>query len=101
MTKGRLRSPLTPALSLGERGKRSQLFGEMMAESCLNAGGFYADTQRLFLLPAGDYCWLGSSNRNPAEPEAARPSERERTSPRQDEGERDDIPDPGDQQKGI
>jgi hypothetical protein len=52
---------------------------------------------RLFLLPAGDYCCLGSSNRNPAEPEAARPSERERMSPRQDEGERDDIPNVGDQ----
>ena len=38
--------------------------------------------------PGGDYFWLGSSNRNPAEPEAARPSERERTSPRQDEGGR-------------
>jgi hypothetical protein len=42
------------------------------AESCLNADEFYKMVQRLFLLPAGEG---------------------------QDEGERDDIPDLGEQQK--
>jgi hypothetical protein len=73
--------PLTPAFSLREREKRSQVFDEMKAESSLNAGGFQADSQRLFLIPEGDYCCFGSSSRDPAEPEAARPSERERTGP--------------------
>jgi hypothetical protein len=44
------------------------------------------NVQLLFLFPEGDFCCLGSSKRNPATPEAARPNERERVSPRQDEG---------------
>jgi hypothetical protein len=46
--------PLTPALSLREREKRSQLFDETKVESCSNACGFYIVIQRLFLLPQGE-----------------------------------------------
>jgi len=36
--------PLTPALSLGEREKRSQFFGKAMADSCTAACDFYKKT---------------------------------------------------------
>jgi hypothetical protein len=46
--------PLTPALSLGEREKRSQRPGKPMAASCSNAGYKSENRQRLFLLPKGE-----------------------------------------------
>src|SRR5579871_2839936 len=46
--------PLTPALSPGERGKRSQSFGETMAEFCTMTFEVYKSSQRLFPLPKGE-----------------------------------------------
>ena len=46
--------PLTPALSLGEREKRSQLFGETTVGCCSKAYEFYEIIQRPFPLPKGE-----------------------------------------------
>ena len=46
--------PLTPALSLGEREKRSPRQSKAMAASCSNDGQKSEDKQRLFLLPKGE-----------------------------------------------
>jgi len=46
--------PLTPALSLGEREKRSQFFGKAMADSCTAACEFYKNFHRLSPLPEGE-----------------------------------------------
>ena len=46
--------PLTPALSLGERGNRSQCLGKSTAEFCSSAHEFYEHIQRLFPLPGGE-----------------------------------------------
>jgi hypothetical protein len=46
--------PLTPALSLGERGKRPQILGKAATEFCSVAFQFYENAQRLFPLPAGE-----------------------------------------------
>jgi hypothetical protein len=46
--------PLTPALSLREREKRSQFFGATTADFCKAAYGFYETNQRLFPLPGGE-----------------------------------------------
>ena len=48
------RFPLTPALSLGEREKRSQFFGEATAEFSSVTHKFYKTIQRLFPLPEGE-----------------------------------------------
>lgn len=46
--------PLTPALSLGEKEKRSQSFGVASAAIGSQAYKFYETSQRLFLLPWGE-----------------------------------------------
>jgi hypothetical protein len=46
--------PLTPALSLGERENRSQLFGEATTVCCSMACEFYENIQRLSPLPRGE-----------------------------------------------
>jgi hypothetical protein len=46
-----MRFPLTPALSLGEREKRPQFFGQAMAAFCSGADNNIKGTQRLFPLP--------------------------------------------------
>ncbi len=46
--------PLTPALSLGEREKRSQLLGKATAAFSIAVHKFYEDAQRLFPLPGGE-----------------------------------------------
>jgi hypothetical protein len=46
--------PLTPALSLGEREKRSPSFGKIMAVSCPDGCEFYEISLRLSLLPWGE-----------------------------------------------
>jgi len=46
--------PLTPALSLREREKRSLLSGAATAECCTMTNEFYELIQRLFLLPWGE-----------------------------------------------
>ena len=47
-------SSLTPALSLWERGKRSQRHGEATTGFRSNILEFYETSQRLFLLPWGE-----------------------------------------------
>ena len=54
--------PLTPALSLGERAKRSQLYGKARAESCSIADVSYQSIQRLFPLPEGEGQGEGKGN---------------------------------------
>jgi len=56
--------PLTPALSLGERGKRSQIIGKATAEGCSIAAEFYQRIQRLFPLPWGEGQGEGEGNAN-------------------------------------
>ncbi len=56
--------PLTPALSLGEREKRSQLPGEATAGCCPMIFEFYKNAQRLFLLPQGE--GQGENSPNPS-----------------------------------
>jgi hypothetical protein len=46
--------PLTPALSLGERGKRSPFLGGAVNGFGSMTFGFYKTIQRLFPLPAGE-----------------------------------------------
>jgi hypothetical protein len=46
--------PLTPALSLGEREKRSQHQGKSTAVSCSCVDNESKNQQRLFLLPKGE-----------------------------------------------
>jgi hypothetical protein len=52
--KTRAAFPLTPALSLREREKRSQCFGKTTAASCSTTKRLHENVQRLSLLPKGE-----------------------------------------------
>ena len=58
--------PLTPALSRGEREKRSQISGTTTAGSCSKSGEFSESDQRLFLLPRGEGQDEGEGSAHPS-----------------------------------
>ena len=57
---------LTPALSLGERGNRSQFSGKATAENGSVTTEIYQHSQRLFPLPAGEGQGEGDRSVQPA-----------------------------------